>query len=70
MLDNANGMCYQIIGNLNDFENGKSACQNLNARLVQFDSDAQVTGFIALLKAGNFFCPFPRQSFRAGLKKG
>ena len=52
MLDNANGLCYQIIGDLNDFEIGKSNCENLNAEIVQFESDAQARGFIALLKAG------------------
>ena len=55
MLDNANGLCYQILGDMNDFEIGKSNCEDLNAEMVQFESDAQARGFIALLKAGYFF---------------
>ena len=52
VLDKANNLCYQIIADLNDFEDGKSACEGLDAEMVQFESDAQATSFIGLLKAG------------------
>ena len=52
MLDSTNGFCFQIISSLNHFETAEDACESLDAELVQFEKDAQVSAFINLIKTG------------------
>ena len=51
-LDSTTGYCYYPLSSITYLDDADTQCSNLDAELLVFDSDAQVTAFLAVLNAG------------------
>ena len=51
--DTTNDLCYMALTNLDYLDDGATTCQSLNgAELLYFETDAEVQGFLNILKSG------------------
>jgi hypothetical protein len=54
-LDSTTGYCYCALSYITYHDDAVNECFSLAAELLVFDSDAQVTAFLAVLNAGKSF---------------
>ena len=51
-LDSTTGYCYYVLSSITYLDDADTQCSNLDAELLVFDSDTQVTAFLAVLNTG------------------